>query len=62
MLKRAREGTFHKIRQKHSQRHVDEFVGRHNFRHNDKVNQLALFARAWREEAAVSAPDWLVRN
>ena len=44
MLKRAHKGTFHKISQKHLQRCVDEFVGRHNFRQNDTVDQMTLFA------------------
>lgn len=44
MLKRAHRGTFHEISQKHLQRYVDEFVGRHNFRRSYTADQLALFA------------------
>ena len=44
MLKRAHKGTFHKISQKHLQRYVDEFVGRHNFRRNHTTEQMTLFA------------------
>ena len=44
MLKRAHKSTFHKISQKHLQRYVDEFVGRHNFRRNHTAEQMTLFA------------------
>ena len=43
MLKRAHKGTFHKISPKHLQRYVDEFVGRHNFRRRDTIDQMASF-------------------
>ena len=32
-LKRAHKGTFHKISQKHLQRYVNEFAGKHNIGH-----------------------------
>ena len=41
MLKRAHKGTFHKISQKHLQRYVTEFAGKHNFRGDDTAAQMA---------------------
>ena len=41
MLKRAYDGTYHKISKKHLQRYVDEFAGRHNMRDMDTVDQMA---------------------
>ena len=43
MFKRAHKGTFHKMSPKHLQRYVDEFVGRHNFRRRDTVDQMGSF-------------------
>ena len=43
MFKRAHKGTFHKISPKHLQRYVDEFVGRHNFRRRDTIDQMTSF-------------------
>ncbi len=44
MLKRAHEGTFHKISPKHLQRYVDEFACRHNIRGMDTLDQMtAMF-------------------
>ena len=40
ILKRAHKGVYHKMSQKHLQRYVDEFVGRHNFRHEDTEDQM----------------------
>ena len=45
MLKRAHKGVYHQMSQKHLQRYVDEFVGRHNFRRNDTADQMTLMAR-----------------
>ena len=39
MLKRAHNGTFHKLSPKHVQRFVSEFVGRHNIRELDTMDQ-----------------------
>ena len=39
-LKRAHKGTFHKISEKHLQRYVDEFAGRHNVRKADTIDQM----------------------
>ena len=39
-LKRAHKGRFHKISEKHLQRYVDEFTGRHNVRSADTINQM----------------------
>lgn len=45
MLKRAHKGTFHKLSAKHLQRYVNEFVGRHNVRELDTLDQMRLLAR-----------------
>ena len=43
-LKRAHKGTFHRMSPKHLHRYVDEFVGRHNMRNLDTLDQMALIA------------------
>ncbi len=40
MLKRAHDGTFHKISPKHLQRYVSEFAGKHNHRQSATVAQM----------------------
>ena len=40
MLKRAHDGTFHKISPKHLQRYVDEFAAKHNIRDSGTVAQM----------------------
>ena len=40
MLKRGHKGTYHKMSNKHLQRYVDEFVGRHNLRTLDTDDQM----------------------
>ena len=40
MLKRAHKGTFHKISEKHLDRYVTEFAGRHNDRHSGTEQQM----------------------
>lgn len=45
MLKRAHKGVFHKMSNKHLQRYVDEFVGRHNMRGKDAIGQMELVAQ-----------------
>ena len=40
MLKRAHKGTFHKISQKHLQRYVTEFAGKHGIRDSDTIDQM----------------------
>ena len=45
MLKRAHKGTFHRLSSKHLHRYVDEFVGRHNMRELDTLDQMAVIAR-----------------
>ena len=40
MLKRGHKGTYHKFSNKHLQRYVDEFVGRHNMRPLDTEAQM----------------------
>ena len=45
MLKRAHKGTFHKISEKHLQRYVNEFSGRHGIRERDTIDQMNAVAR-----------------
>jgi transposase-like protein len=40
MLKRGHKGTYHKMSNKHLGRYVDEFVGRHNKRPSDTIDQM----------------------
>ena len=40
MLKRAHKGTFHHFSEKHLQRYVNEFAGRHNIRNADTLDQM----------------------
>ncbi len=40
MLKRAHDGTFHKISPKHLQRYVNEFEGKHNIRESGTLVQM----------------------
>lgn len=42
MLKRAHEGTFHKISPKHLNRYVQEFAGKHNVRNADTLAQMTV--------------------
>lgn len=46
MMKRAYDGTYHKISHKHLQRYVDEFTGRHNIRKMNTEAQMALVSAA----------------
>lgn len=43
-LKRAHKGTYHKISQKHMDRYVRQFAGKHNLRNENTVAQLILVA------------------
>ena len=46
-LKRAHKGVYHKISDKHLQRYVNEFAGRHNVRSADTIDQMQdVFASA----------------
>ena len=45
LLKRGYQGTYHRMSEKHLQRYVDEFAGRHNQRSLDTVDQMAAIAR-----------------
>lgn len=45
MLKRGYHGTFHHVSEKHLQRYVNEFAGRHNIRPKDTEDQLEHTAR-----------------
>ena len=44
MLKRAHNGTFHKISPKYLARYVQEFAGKHNLRDKDTLAQMAVVA------------------
>ena len=44
MLKRGYQGTFHHFSEKHCDRYVSEFAGRHNIREKDTVDQMAHVA------------------
>ena len=46
MLKRAHQGTFHRLSAKHLHRYVAEFCGRHNIRDMDTAAQMAHTAAA----------------
>lgn len=40
MLKRAHDGTFHKMSPKHLQRYVSEFAGKHSIRNSGTLAQM----------------------
>ena len=44
-FKRGHYGTFHRMSPKHLHRYVDEFVGRHNIRDLDTLDQMAAIAK-----------------
>ena len=44
MFKRGHKGTYHKMSKKHLGRYVTEFVGRHNRRPSDTLDQLGALA------------------
>ena len=41
-LKRGHDGTFHHFSEKHLDRYVSEFSGRHNIRSADTIDQMQL--------------------
>ena len=45
MLKRGYQGTFHHFSEKHCDRYIGEFAGRHNIRDADTMDQMAIIAR-----------------
>ena len=45
MLKRGYQGTFHHFSEKHTDRYVTEFAGRHNDRNSDTLDQMAAVVR-----------------
>ena len=45
MLKRGYQGTFHHFSEKHLDRYVSEFAGRHNIREKDTADQMGHFAK-----------------
>ena len=46
MLKRGYHGTFHHMSEKHLNRYVGEFAGRHNDRPADTIDQMVATARS----------------
>lgn len=44
MLKRVRNGTYHKMISRHLNQHLDEFLGRHNQRPSDTIDQISALA------------------
>ena len=47
LLKRGYYGPYHRMSPKHLQRYVDEFVGRHNVRGYDTVEQMEQVAKGF---------------
>ena len=45
MLKRGYQGTFHHFSEKHTDRYVAEFAGRHNMREADTAEQMGIIAK-----------------
>ena len=45
MLKRGYYGTYHRMNEKHLDRYVNEFAGRHNVREMDTIDQMAFLAK-----------------
>ena len=45
MLRRGHDGTFHHFSEKHLDRYVSEFSGRHNMREADTIDMMAIIAR-----------------
>ena len=45
LLKRGYHGTFHHLSEKHLQRYVGEFAGRHNIRSCDTLTQMGMIAQ-----------------
>ena len=45
MLKRGYYGTYHRMSEKHLQRYVNEFSGRHNMRRMDTIDQMTSVAK-----------------
>ena len=46
MLKRGYIGVYHQMSEKHLQRYVDEYVGRHNSRQEETMNQISGVVQA----------------
>ena len=45
MLKRGYNGTYHRMSEKHLERYVTEFAGRHNVRELDTIDQMEFLAK-----------------
>ena len=44
-LKRGYYGTYHRMSEKHLDRYVTEFAGRHNLREFDTISQMTFLAK-----------------
>ena len=44
MLKQGYQGIYHKMSKKHMKGYVDEFVGRHNIRELNTIDQMSVVA------------------
>ncbi len=47
LLKRGYHGTCHKMSEKHPDRYVNEFAGRHNIREPDTIDQMNMAVRGF---------------
>ena len=45
MLKRGYQGTYHHLSEKHLDRYVAEFAGRHNVREFNTITQMSQLAK-----------------
>ena len=52
MFKRGHKGVYHKMSKKHLGRYVTEYVGRHNLRPSDTVDQMGAMVRGMDGETA----------
>ena len=50
MLKRGYHGTYHQMSEKHLDRYVGEFAGRHNIRESDTLDQMAWVAKGLKDK------------
>lgn len=58
MLKRGYHGTYHHMSEKHLDRYVGEFAGRHNMREQDTVDQMGIVASGmlwWASDCATGS-------
>ena len=61
LLKRGYVGTFHRMSPEHVHRYLAEFVGRHNVRDLDTIDQMAGMVRGW-EGKRLRYPDLIAHR